>query len=91
VGGDVKPARLISSVAPTYPVMAKNQHIYGDVLIDALIDANGHVTTMNVISGPALLHQAAMTALRQWKYQAASLDGKAVSMHLTVTMKFRPQ
>ena len=91
VGGDVKPARLISSVAPAYPVMAKNQHIYGDVLIDALIDANGHVTTMNVISGPALLHQAAMTALRQWKYQAASLDGKAVSMHLTVTMKFRPQ
>ena len=91
VGGDVKPARLISSVAPTYPVMAKNQHIYGDVLIDALIDANGHVTTMNVISGPALLHQAAMTALRQWKYQPASLDGKAVSMHLTVTMKFRPQ
>jgi TonB family protein len=91
VGGDVKPARLISSVSPTYPVMAKNQHIYGDVLIDALIDANGHVTTMNVISGPALLHQAAMTALRQWKYQPASLDGKAVSMHLTVTMKFRPQ
>ena len=91
VGGDVKPARLISSVAPTYPVMAKNQHIYGDVLIDALIDANGHVTTMNVISGPALLHQAAMAALRQWKYQPASLDGKAVSMHLTVTMKFRPQ
>jgi TonB family protein len=91
VGGDVKPARLISSVAPTYPVLAKNQHIYGDVLIDALIDANGHVTTMNVISGPALLHQAAMTALRQWKYQAASLDGKAVSMHLTVTMKFRAQ
>jgi hypothetical protein len=32
-----------------------------------------------------------MTALRQWKYQAASLAGKAVSMHLTVTMKFRPQ
>lgn len=91
VGGDVRPARLISSVAPAYPVMAKNQHIYGDVLIDALIDANGHVTTMNVISGPALLHQAAMTALRQWKYQPASLDGKAVSMHLTVTMKFRPQ
>jgi TonB family protein len=91
VGGDVKPARLISSVSPTYPVMAKNQHIYGDVLIDALIDANGHVTTMNVISGPALLHQAAMTALHQWKYQPASLDGKAVSMHLTVTMKFRPQ
>jgi protein TonB len=91
IGGDVKPAKLISSVAPTYTAMAKNQHVYGDVLIDALIDANGHVTTMKVISGPALLHQAAMTALRQWKYQPASLNGKAVPMHLTVTMKFRPQ
>ncbi len=54
IGGDVKSAKLISSVAPTYPAMAKNQHVYGDVLIDALIDANGHVTTMKVISGPAL-------------------------------------
>jgi protein TonB len=91
IGGDVKSAKLISSVAPTYPLMARNQHVYGDVLIDALIDANGHVTTMKIISGPALLHQAAMTALRQWKYQPASLDGKAVPMHLTVTMKFRPE
>jgi periplasmic protein TonB len=91
IGGDVKPAKLISSAAPTYPAMAKNQHVYGDVLIDALIDANGHVTTMKVISGPPLLHRAAMDALRQWRYQAATLDGKAVPMHLTVTMKFRPQ
>ncbi len=59
VGGDVKTARLISQVAPVYPVMAKNQHVSGNVVIDALIDVNGRVTTMKVISGPALLHQAA--------------------------------
>jgi periplasmic protein TonB len=91
VGGDVKTAKLISSVSPTYPLLAKNQHISGDVLIDALIDANGHVTTMKVISGPTLLHQSAMAALRQWKYQPASLDGKPVPMHLTVTLQFRLQ
>jgi protein TonB len=91
IGGDVKQAELISKVAPVYPALAKNQHVAGNVLIDALIDANGKVTTMKVISGPALLHQAAMDALRQWKYQPATLDGKAVSMHLTVTLQFRLQ
>jgi len=91
IGGDVRSAKLISSVSPVYPSLAKNQHVSGDVRIDALIDANGRVTTMKVISGPTLLHQAAMDALRQWKYQPAALDGKTVPMHLTVTLQFRLQ
>jgi TonB family protein len=91
VGGDVKQAELISRVAPVYPALAKNQHVSGNVLVDALIDANGKVTTMKVLSGPALLHQSAMDALRQWKYQPATLDGKPVPMHLTVNLQFRLQ
>ncbi|HWW17365.1 MAG TPA: TonB family protein [Candidatus Saccharimonadales bacterium] len=91
VGGDVKPARLISSVPPVYPALAKTQHVAGEVRIDALIDANGRVTTMKVVAGPNVLRQAAMDALRQWKYQAATLDGKPAPMHLTVTIQFRLQ
>jgi TonB family protein len=91
VGGDVTQAKLISAVPPTYPALAKNQHVSGNVLIDALIDANGRVTTMKVVSGPTLLHQAAMDALKQWKYRPATLDGKPVPMHLTVTVQFRLQ
>ncbi len=91
VGGDVKQAKLITSVPPQYPPLAKNQHVSGNVLVDALIDPNGKVTTMKVVSGPTLLHQAAMDALKQWKYQPATLDGKPVSMHLTVTLQFRLQ
>jgi len=89
VGGDVKQAKLISSVPPVYPTLAKNQHVSGSVTVDALIDANGRVTTMKVVSGPTLLQQAATDALKQWKYQPASLDGKPVPMHLTVTIQFR--
>jgi protein TonB len=74
-----------------YPALAKTQHVGGDVRIDALIDASGRVTTMKVISGPSLLHQAAMDALRQWKYHAATLNGSPVPMHLTVTIQFRLQ
>src|SRR6266850_1480031 len=91
IGGDAKQAKLIFSVPPVYPALAKSQHVSGNVLIDALIDANGHVTTMKVVSGPSLLHQAAMDALRQWKYQPASLNGKLVPMHLAVTIQFRLQ
>ena len=91
VGGDVVQAKLISSVPPAYPPLAKSQHVSGSVLVDALIDANGRVTTMKVVSGPALLHQAAMDALKQWKYRPATLDGKATPMHLTVTVQFRLQ
>jgi TonB family protein len=90
-GGDVKQAKLISTVPPVYPMLAKNQHVSGNVQVDALIDATGRVTTMKIVSGPTLLHQAAMDALKQWKYQPASLDGKPVPMHLTVTIQFRLQ
>ena len=91
VGGDVTPAKQISSVPPVYPSLAKTQHVSGNVQVDALIDSNGRVTTMKVISGPALLHQSAMDALKQWKYKPATLDGKPTPMHLTVTIQFRLQ
>lgn len=91
VGGDVKPAHLISSVAPSFPAFARNQRISGNVVIDALVDANGNVSSMKVLSGPPMLHQAAMDALRQWKYKPAMLNGQAVPMHLSVTLQFKLQ
>jgi TonB family protein len=91
IGGDVKPARLLTSIPPAYPTLAKTQRIEGAVRIDALVDATGRVTSMKVVSGPVLLHQSAMDSLRQWKYQAATLDGKPVPMRLTVTVQFRLQ
>jgi TonB family protein len=90
-GPEIKPATLISSVPPTYPTMAKNQRITGAVTIDALIDATGHVTNMSVVSGPALLQEAAKDALRHWKYEPAQLHGKPVPMHMTMTIQFKLQ
>jgi protein TonB len=91
IGGDVKPAQLLKSVPPVYPPTAKTQRVGGDVKIDALIDAEGNVTTTKILSGPVLLHQAAAAAVKQWKYQPAYLDGKPTAMHLTVTVQFRLQ
>jgi TonB family protein len=91
IGGDVKVARLLSSVPPAYPQMARTQRVSGDVTIDALIDVNGRVSTMRVISGPALLHEAALSAVKQWKYQPAALNGVPTATHLNVTVQFRLQ
>ena len=91
VGGDVKPAKLLKSVPPVYPDMARNQRISGNVQIDALIGTDGNVSTMKVLSGPPLLHQAAMNAVKQWKFQPAELNGNPTTMHLTVTVQFRTQ
>lgn len=91
VGGDVKIARLISSVPPVYPVIARSQRIAGNVQIDALVDATGRVTSMKIVSGPPLLQKSAMDALSHWKYQPAQLDGNPVATHLTVTIQFKLQ
>ena len=91
VGGDVKPAQLLKSVPPIYPAMARNQRISGNVQIDALVDESGNVAAVKVLSGPVLLHRAALDAVKQWKYSPALLDGKPTSMHLTVTVQFRAQ
>src|SRR6266446_8282231 len=80
VGGEVQVARLIKSVPPTYPALAKSNHVAGDVTMDALVDPAGNVTGVKVISGPTLLQEAAMAALRQWKYEPARLDGRPVSL-----------
>jgi protein TonB len=90
-GPEIKSATLISSVPPIYPAMAKTQRITGAVTIDALIDANGHVANMKVVSGPAILQDAAKDALSRWKYEPAQLHGKPVPMHMQVTVQFKMQ
>lgn len=89
VGGDVQPARLIRAVLPAYPQLAKSNKVVGDVTLDALIDASGNVRDVSVISGSVFLREAAKSALKQWKYEPARLDGQPTAMHLTVTVKFK--
>jgi len=89
VGGQVQKARLVKSVPPVYPPFAKSSRVSGNVILDALIDATGNVTELKAISGPAMLRQAAMDAVKHWKYEPARLNGRPVALHLAVTVKFR--
>jgi periplasmic protein TonB len=88
-GGMVQEPKLISSVMPVYPFAAKEANIQGDIVINTQIAADGSVAHMKVVSGPAMLRQAALDALRRWKYQPSRLDGKPVAVEMLVTIRFR--
>jgi protein TonB len=89
VGGRVKEPRLISRVDPVYPPLAKQTHMQGTVVIDAVLDEKGDVIEMKVLSGPPLLIQAAVDAVRRWKYQPTYLNDEPVQVQLNVTVTFR--
>ncbi len=88
VGGKVLPPRLVSSVLPMYPQIAQQANVTGTVVIDTTVDKQGNVAKMKVISGPELLRAAALSALRQWKYEPSRLDGQPISVEMVVSIRF---
>jgi periplasmic protein TonB len=89
VGGRVKAPRLLSQPAPVYPVLAKQVGLQGDVSIDAVIDTQGDVVEMQVVSGTPLLIPAALEAVGKWKYEPTYLNEQAITVRLLVTVTFR--
>lgn len=88
VGGKVQAPKLLQEIQPTYPPLAKQARIQGDVVIESVIDTQGHVTQMKVVSGSPLLVGAAERALEQWKYQPTLLNGQPVAVDMLVTLHF---
>jgi TonB family protein len=82
------PPKLLKSVAPVYPPEAMENYITGDVRVDAVVEPNGKIGAMKILTGPAPLRQAAMDALKQYEYAPATQGGKAVAAHVTATVKF---
>ena len=88
VGGRVRPPRPILQPHPEYPVIARQAHIQGQVLIDAELDEQGNVIEMKVVSGPPLLYQAALDALGKWKYEPTYLNEQPIAVQMVVTVTF---
>jgi protein TonB len=89
VGGKVREPQAIHRVEPGYPPLARQTHVQGAVLIDAILDENGNVVEMKIISGHPLLIEAAMDAVRQWKYQPTYLNDQPVAVQMNITVTFR--
>ena len=89
VGGRIKPPRILSRINPNYPPLARQTRIQGDVVLDAVIDTEGNVVQLQVVSGHALLIQAALEAVKQWKYEPTYLNEQAIPVQLIVNVTFR--
>lgn len=88
VGGRLKPPRAIVQLPPEYPPLARQARIEGQVQIDAVLDEQGNVIEMKVVSGPPLLYQAALGALKKWKYQPTYLNDQPIPVQMLVTVTF---
>jgi len=90
-GSLLKPPRQTYSIDPEYPPLARQTHISGTVVIDAIIDERGNVVQARAVSGHPLLVAAALRAVLQWKYEPTSLNGQPVSVELQVQVSFHPK
>jgi protein TonB len=88
VGGEVRPPQLVREIQPNYPPLARQTQTQGDVVINCIIDSQGNVTQMKLVSGPPLLVQAAMQAVGEWKYRPTLLNGTPVAVEMHVTVHF---
>ena len=88
VGGQIKAPQLVHRVNPTYPPVAQNAQVEGSVVVEATVDKTGRVQNVRVVRSQPLLDEAAMAAVRQWRYEPLNLNGEPTPFILTVTVSF---
>src|SRR5262249_28307649 len=88
ISSGVANGQLISQPKPIYPVIARNNRIAGTVILKALISKSGNIENLQVVSGHPMLTQAALDAVRQWKYRPYILNGEPVEVETTVQVNF---
>lgn len=88
IGGNVMQAKAIDRVQPSYPAIARAAHVQGTVVLHAIIAKDGTVQQLQLMSGPPLLVNAAMDAVRQWRYSPTELNGEPVEVDTTIQVVF---
>ena len=88
VDEEVQESMLIRKVQPVYPPMARTVRMQGIVVLYVLVDEEGYVVEVHVHSGSALLRQAAVDAVRQWRYAPALLDNEPTAVETKVRIAF---
>jgi len=88
--GITRPQKTVD-VAPVYPAAARAARKEGVVILETVIDARGNVESVRVLRPVALLDDAAVAAVRQWRFTPALLNGEPVPVVMTVTVNFMLQ
>ncbi|MGA2269812.1 MAG: energy transducer TonB [Bryobacteraceae bacterium] len=85
---DIQQERLIYDVRPVYPKLAKQAHIQRTVRLAVLIDENGTVERLKLISGHPFLVKATFDAVKQWRYRPATYHGVPVAVVTIINVTF---
>jgi TonB family protein len=88
VGGNVQGAMIVTKVPPVYPPLAKQAGVQGVVQLLAVLAKDGTVREVHTLSGPPLLIQAAIDAVRQWVYKPTLLNGAPTEVETTIDINF---
>jgi periplasmic protein TonB len=88
VSSGVAQGLLIREVKPVYPPLARQARIQGVVTLQALIGKDGSIQNLQVISGHPMLIQAAMEAVKQWRYKPYFLNGEPVEVDTHIVVNF---
>jgi protein TonB len=91
VGGLLKAPQLMKKVDPVYPDLARQARLSAFIILEATVDATGHVREVTILRGAPLFDEPARDAVRQWVYRPLLLNGVPTPFILTVTLKFSIQ
>jgi protein TonB len=80
---------LLFNPVPIYPPIAIATRTGGTVVLAAIISKTGAIENLRVVSGPAILQQAALDAVRRWRYRPYTLNGQPVEVETTVNVVFK--
>jgi TonB family protein len=89
VPAEVMQKLLVHRVEPVYPAEARKQRLQGVVALDIVVGRDGSVVSMRALNGPDLLAQAAMDALRWWKFEPYRLNGEPAVVETTLAVEFK--
>jgi TonB family protein len=88
VSSGVATGMLIQRTAPLYPAIAKAARVGGTVELHAVISKSGTIKDLHVVSGPAMLQQAALDAVRNWRYRPYMLNNEPIDVETSVNVVF---
>ena len=88
-GKNLHVGQLVNLVEPLYPPDAEKNHIEGTVKLHATIGADGSIKDLQPLSGPPALFPAALTAVRQWRYNPTMLNGQPIETQEDISLVFR--
>jgi protein TonB len=88
ISGGVMQGNLLLKTVPQYPPIAKAARVQGVVVLQATISKTGSIENLKVVSGPAMLQQAALNAVQTWRYKPYLLNNEPVEVETTVNVIF---